>query len=274
MGREMPTVLALVIAAAMTLGEASAACRLESGPRHVVTKVIDGETLVLDDGSEVRMIGALAPREADAAAADGTWVAGNAAASALEVLAAGKAVHLKFGGERKDRYGRWLAHVFVIGGDGGETWLQAAMLRAGHARGYALQGNRACLGELLEAESEARAVGLGLWSVPTYRVRDASRPRDLAFAYGSFRVIAGTVRNVTGRRETIKLWLEAPSRRDDVSVSIKAADRELIGSFGGDAKALVGRRIEVRGWLDQRRAANAGPEIDVSTAGLLVIDPP
>ena len=49
----------------------------------------------------------------------------------------------------------------------------------------------------------------------------------------------------------------------------------LIGTLGGDLKALVGRTIEVRGWIDRRGGAMAGPEIDVSTAGMIrVADAP
>ncbi len=46
-------------------------CTLEPGPVRTVTRIVDGETLVLDDGKVVRLIGALAPRARDAGAAPG-----------------------------------------------------------------------------------------------------------------------------------------------------------------------------------------------------------
>ena len=40
-------------------------CTLEAGPTRSVVRVIDAETVLLDDNEEVRLIGALAPRSPD-----------------------------------------------------------------------------------------------------------------------------------------------------------------------------------------------------------------
>src|SRR5688500_18451436 len=59
------TLGALLGASAATASAAEGtACELEAGPRRTVARVVDGETLALDDGSEVRLVGALAPRAA------------------------------------------------------------------------------------------------------------------------------------------------------------------------------------------------------------------
>ncbi len=275
MGRLLAGLLAGLTAAVAIAGSASAECRLQPGGSHVVTKVIDAETIGLDDGSEVRLIGALAPRARDGEAAEGAWAAEKAARAELSGLVAGKTVRLKYGGERRDRHDRLLAHVFVQGIEGLETWVQVAMLTAGHARAYAIQGNRACAAELLEAEAAARREGQGLWSVPTYRVRVSKFPRDLGAMAGSFRIVTGTVRHVSSRREGYRIWLDAEGRRGELTVAVRSNDRDLIGALGGDPKALVGRGIEVRGWIDRRGGAAAGPEIDVSTAGMIrVADAP
>ena len=42
-------------------------CVSKNGELHSVVRVLDGETLVIDGGGEVRLIGALAPRAWDAA---------------------------------------------------------------------------------------------------------------------------------------------------------------------------------------------------------------
>lgn len=254
-------------------GAANAECRLQPGGTHVVTKVVDGETLVLDDGGEVRLIGALAPRARDADAAEGAWAAEEAARTALSSLVLGRTVLLRYGGERRDRHDRMLAQVFTPGDAGGETWVQAAMLRGGHARAYAIQGNRACADELIEAEAVARRDGVGLWAVPTYRVRKAALPREIGSSAGRFRVFTGTVRHVSGRRDGYRIWIDGNGRRGGLTVSIRSNDRELIGSLGGDLKALAGRGVEVRGWIDQRQGPAAGPEIDLSTAGMIRLLP-
>lgn len=274
-GRLLAGLLAGLTAAVTIAGLASAECRLQHGGAHVVTKVIDTETLALDDGSEVRLIGALGPRARDGDAAEGGWAAEDAARAALARLVGGKSVRLKFGGDRRDRHDRLLAHVFVQGDEGQETWVQVAMLTAGHARAYAIQGNHACEAELLDAEAAARREGRGLWSVPTYRLRNAKYPREFGAMAGSFRIVTGTVRHVSNRREGYRIWFDAEGRRGELTVAVRSNDRDLIGALGGDLKALVGRKIEVRGWVDRRAGAAAGPEIDVSTAGMIrVADAP
>ena len=52
---------------ASALDETRPSCTgLEPGPARTVTRIIDGETAALDDGTELRLIGALAPRAIDA----------------------------------------------------------------------------------------------------------------------------------------------------------------------------------------------------------------
>ena len=58
-------------------------CRLDTGTTHSVAKVIDGETLALDDGREVRLIGALAPKAIEVGAEAGAWPPEIAAHAAL-----------------------------------------------------------------------------------------------------------------------------------------------------------------------------------------------
>ncbi len=261
----MMTVMLIGIAAVSL--SARADCRLESGPERSVAQVIDSDTVQLDDGSHVRLVGALGPRALDVDAAKGTWPSETAAKAALETLVAGKAVALKFGGVRKDRHDRWLAHLFVRG-ETGDVWVQGRLLAAGSARAYGLDGNRACLDELLAEEAKAVDATAGLWAVPAYRIRVASPARDLLRFVGTFQVVRGRVETVSEGRETVRLYL-GPDRRRDVSISIRRSDRALLGTLGGRATSLEGREIEVRGWIGQRAGAFAGPDVDLSTAGHL-----
>jgi hypothetical protein len=58
---------------ASALDETRPSCTgLEPGPARTVTRIIDGETAALDDGTELRLIGALAPRAIDAGIEPGT----------------------------------------------------------------------------------------------------------------------------------------------------------------------------------------------------------
>jgi micrococcal nuclease len=242
-------------------------CRLEPGPSRSVAKIIDSETLQLDDGKHVRLIGALGPRAVDVAATADTWPPEERAKAALSELVLSKSVTLAFGGDKTDRYGRWVAHVFVASGDA-QVWVQGHMLQSGHARSYGISGNRACEAELIAHEKIARDANLGLWAEAAYQVRKPWPSSELTAFASTFQIISGRVTRVTEGREFTYLNF-GRNNRWDFSAAIRISDRETHGRLGGDAKRLQGRHIEVRGWIEQR----SGPMLDISIAGQIVEQP-
>ena len=260
---------------------ALAECRLEAGPRRTVTRAIDGETLLLDDGSEVRLAGAIAPRGYDVALEEDAWPSAAAATEALARFTVGRNVALGYSGSAKrDRLNRHVAQVFVIENDR-EIWVQGRLLSEGHARASQQKDQRGCASELLEHEAVARAAGRGVWAIDAYRTRPALRTRDLERMAGKFVVLSGRVQWVAPGREAIALGFTTShgrswSQQRGVVVMIEARDRELLGTLGGDAKAVQGRQVEVRGWLEQRLGRPAGTYVmDVSLAGMIrVLDWP
>ena len=160
-----------------------------------VASVFDGETLKLADGRTVKLIGAKAPirRSAGEARTRGRLV--KEAKMALEALAAGKAIELRFGGSRTDRHGYLLAQVFVRHGRR-QLWLQEELVGKGFARVYSLPDNRACTAEFLSREKEARAKRLGLWASSAYRIEDAVDAKRLGRLIHSYQLVEGTVLDV------------------------------------------------------------------------------
>lgn len=243
---------------------------LTPGSARTVVRIVDGETVGLDDGSELRLIGALAPRAIDVGAEAGTWPWEGKARDALQALVLGTSIELKFGGERLDRYGRLQAHVHLIEGDQ-RRWLQGHLLAQGLARAYTVAGNRACAHELLAAEQAAREKSRGLWAEAAYQVRQAARPADLPGYRTTFQIVEGRIARVAIVRGVIHLNFDR-NWRQAFSVSLRNADRGLLGVFASDPKALEGGTVRVRGWIDQHRAA---PFIDLSAAGSIeVLDQP
>jgi endonuclease YncB( thermonuclease family) len=279
-GRSVELFSRLVLTAVLALSLAGEAAGTENrkhpsgcadlvpGPTRSVARIIDGETLALDDGSEVRLIGALAPRASDAGATVGTWPAEIAAVAELEGLVLAKTVELAFGGERADRYGRALAHVSWHDGEH-HRWLQGHMLQQGLARAYVQAGNRACAPELLGAERIARAAHRGLWAEAAYAVRPAASPLGLLHRLGSFQLIEGRLERVRQGRSTI--YLDFEGVRGRFSASLRRADRALLGVSAGNPEAIEGRHVRVRGWIERRSGAFAGPIIDLSAGGLVEV---
>jgi endonuclease YncB( thermonuclease family) len=262
---------AAVAAPAGILASGDTPCAVSApSSTHSVSRVLDGETVVLDDGRELRLTGVLAPRAMDADAEPGTWPMESAASEALRALMLGKSIELRPAPERTDqrtdRYGRLQAQAFLI--DGGERrWVQGALLQQGLARAYVLAGDSPCSESLLAAELSARDARRGLWSEAAYQVRSADNPADLMRFRATFQIVEGRIVRVGLTGGSIYLNFDRNWRRG-FSASLRRDDGSLLGSFAGNPKGLEDRTVQVRGWIDERGGA---PVIDLSAGGLLEV---
>lgn len=130
--------------------------------RIKVARVIDGDTVELADGEKVRYIGINTPelwRKVN-----GRWVYdprpfAEESAGLNRALTHGKLVRLEFDVERRDKYGRLLAYVFL--GDG--TFVNAELVRQGYAQIMTIPPNVKYVDLLLRLQREARVQKRGLW---------------------------------------------------------------------------------------------------------------
>jgi len=232
-------------------------CVLEAGPRHAVDRVVDAETVLLDDGRQVRLIGALAPRAPNNSPAAARWRPEQDAVAALRDLIRGRSVELAFSGRHLDRYGHLLAHLFFEQ-DGERVWVQGYLLSKGQARAYGLPGSFACMRELLAHEQVARAAGIGLWSSAAYATRPAARTRELMRLRNSYQIVEGRVAHVASLKSHTYLNFGTNWRNDftaGVSPKLRRANPEWAKSLA----ALEGKHIQVRGWIEYRN----GPYIAI-----------
>ncbi|MHB1110671.1 MAG: thermonuclease family protein [Devosia sp.] len=230
---------------------------LRDGPRGIVRRVTDGDTVILDSGLTVRLIGMQAPKLPLGRDGFEPWPKAEEARAALETLVLGKPVRLRYGGEQLDRHGRALGQLFVAGDPG--TWVQQAIVARGLARVYSFPDNRACLAELMAAESQARTMKLGIWSDPYYTVRRADQPQALAEHAGHYELVEGRVllADKAGGRVFLnfgRYW------KEDFTAVIETRALRLFGDSGLDPLVLEGALIRVRGWVDDRD----GPRIEVT----------
>lgn len=150
-------------------------CLLEPGPQLSVVAIENSETLRLDNGQKVRLLGLVGPRAPLTAQRETNWQPEREARAALKTLVAGRNVHLAYDNRRKDRYGRLLAHVFVWH-NGERFWVQGELLAHGHARAAILPGNTRCVAALLAHEHLARDPARGLWRHRHYRILKPNPP--------------------------------------------------------------------------------------------------
>lgn len=248
----------LALALFATPSSAIEDCPFEPGPAVVVTRAIDGETVALADGSQVRLINVL-PGDSiiqDDGVAVARAAAGGTASAALAGLTG--AGRLYFSGARQDRRGRWLAQLFVEA-DGERVWAQAYLVERGLARVQSPIDARACVRRLLALEARARRDQVGLWRHPDWAVVPASRTRALLDLRNEFAVVEGRVVGVAAVRNWTFLNFGGNWRRD-FTVAIAAGDRHTFEGSGIEPMALQGARVRVRGWIESWN----GPAIKVT----------
>ena len=214
--------------------------------RGRVVEAVDADTVILADGREVRLVGIQTPKLPLGRDMD-PWPLAEPARAALADLVAGHEVALAFGGRRRDRHGRHLAHLFRIRNDDTTgLWVQAAMLAQGWARVYSFADNRTAVKSMLRVERAARAAGRGIWADPYYRVRTTDEAHD---AVNSFQLVAGRVRATAKVRGRVYLNFGA-DWREDFTISVPPGAVSRFEDAGIDPQTHEGRWVRVRGWIE------------------------
>lgn len=222
---------------AIWLGAAQALCPTPQDlPSAHVRQVVDGDTVRLDDGRSVRLIGLNAPEIGRKGRTTEPFA--EAARQRLQALVAQSdgQVRVAVGQEARDRYGRTLAHLYGANGRN----LEEQLLAEGLGYQVAIAPNVSLVDCLQAAEDRARQARLGVWRQSP--VVPASQLSQSGFALVSGRV-AKAQRNKGG------LWIDLEG-----GLVLRIAPN-LLGRF--DAKklsGLPGRQVEARGWvLDRSR---------------------
>jgi micrococcal nuclease len=151
------------------------ACNLEGTPTPVpppgdaetfrVKEVVDGDTIVLEDGTKVRYIGLNTPER------DRPFY--EEATDANRKLVENKEIRLEFDTVDIDQYGRTLAYVFE-----GETFVNLELLRQGYANVFTVPPNVKYEELFREAEQKAREARRGLWATQETGIKIAHIQAD------------------------------------------------------------------------------------------------
>ena len=137
-----------------------------------VVRVVDGDTLLLDRNERVRLIGVDTPETVDPRRPVERF--GKEASDFTKRMAEGKKVRLEYDQDRRDRFGRTLAYVYLEDG----TFLNAEIVKQGYGHAYT-QFPFKYLKEFRGYEREAREAQRGLWK-RCRTVHAASQPPQMA----------------------------------------------------------------------------------------------
>lgn len=199
-----------------------------------VRYVHDGDTLWLADGRKVRIIGLNTPELARDTTPDEPLAL--AARDHLRHLLEKSAdVRLRYGTEKRDRYGRLLAHVFIRDG----TNISAALLKQGLGYSLTIPPNLWQASCYQRAEQLARRQKRGLWSPSHYHVLSAD---TLSREVRGFQIIRGRIKRIGHSRKAV--WLDFNRR-----FAVRILRKDLAWFKAMDIDGLTGKRLEVRGWV-------------------------
>lgn len=122
-----------------------------------VTRVVDGDTLVVAGVGTVRLIGVDTPESVDPRRP--VEALGKEAAEFLRSLVNGQTVRLEYEGQRQDRYGRTLAYVYLPDG----ALVNREIIRQGFGHAY-LEFPFSKSDDFRAAQREAMTGQRGLWN--------------------------------------------------------------------------------------------------------------
>jgi micrococcal nuclease len=251
-------IAAMLLCCGASARAAEQTCALKLGSIKIVTRINGADSITLEDGTEVKLAGALTPHARDGNAVPGTWPAETGASGTLSTMLLGKSVEIAFGRARTDRYGRHVAHLFVGEGEN-RIWVQGALLSSGQARVSADPGTSECLPELLAHERVARQSRLGVWQIGIYRPKSAARTALLMYLRSSFQLVAGQVTSVSRTKSGAYLNFGA-NWREDFTIHIPNTVASTHPDWAASLELLKDRTVEVRGWIERRN----GPMITIA----------
>lgn len=139
---------------------------------YAISRVIDGDTMVLSDGRRVRLIGVDTPevyysekllKDSKKTGKDVKTIQamGRQASAFTKDLCRGKKVRLEYDVDLKDRYNRTLAYVYLEDG----TFVNARIIQEGFAQVMTVVPNVKYAELFLKLQKEAREAGRGLWKI-------------------------------------------------------------------------------------------------------------
>jgi len=198
--------------------------------RATVARVTDGDTLVLEGGQRVRIIG-INTLELNSSSRSSRARA-RMATETLQELIGNQPITLIEGPESHDQHGRRLAHVLNYKRQN----VGSELIRRGHATAVAVSENTLCAKHHFELEADARAEELGIWDTPSDWFVDqrALKRQDRGFKLMTTKLVA------------IYSGSNGPTLRFSNGVSATLGNH-----WPGetpDAKH-IGKRVEIRGWV-------------------------
>lgn len=222
----------------------------------VAAKIIDGDTIHLNDGRKIRIIGVNTPELGRRGEASRPF-ARKAYHALVNLLKNNKKIGLTYDKDKKDPYKRLLAYITLTDGQS----VERILLAKGLAHSIVVPPNDSRINCYRSIEKTARDANLGLWKLSENQWLKASR---LSPKSKGLRFISGTVLSYSESKKSIYLKLSSK-----LSIRIAKKDRKYFSNIS--LKGLTGKQLRVRGWVS---SYNGRQSIHVRTShDLHIISP-
>ena len=207
--------------------------------KATVKWVYDGDTVLLQDKRKIRIIGINTPETRHHK--QKTEAYGAKAREALRELLKGfnYQIYLEYDQQRKDKYSRILAHVFLPNGTNLASWL----LRKGYARTLVIPPNVKFTECYKQSEKIAQKESLNIWRLKSHRLQSAATISDRV---KGFVRLSGKIILVTPSPKQLLIELDSKSGHP---IQIKIRKHNLRYFESVNLSKLTGKRIIVSGML-------------------------
>ncbi len=201
-----------------------------------VKKVFDGDTILLNNGQKVRLLGINTP---EVAGPNKDNEAGGEAAKAwLKQKLEHRKVKLEGDVEKQDKYQRTLAHVFTED----KQHINLALVQQGLAVLNIYPPNLKYVDALVTAQQAAEKAELGVWSDSAYRA--LSHEALSSDHYKGWKRITGRIKSIKKTRKYSYLQFS-----ERVSARIENQWLNLFPPL----QSYIGKSLEARGWINKNK---------------------
>lgn len=200
-----------------------------------VTYIFDGDTIEIESGERVRLVGVNTP-ELGRDGRKPEAFAQKAKKQLTQLIRQhDNRVKLRYGTQRRDKYNRLLAHVYLSNGASVSEWL----LERGLATALTVPPNTWLHSCYQSAENSAKSANRGLWSLPEYQPIESTalKPGDTGF-----HLIRGKVIRVGHSKKSI--WLNLAG---NTALRIDRKDLRYFQNL--KPESLLDKTLIARGWL-------------------------
>jgi len=202
---------------------------------YQVARVYDGDTIILEDKKQVRLLGVNTPEIESRHRSEEPG--GIAAKKWLQNQLRESQVYLEFDEVRRDKYKRLLAHVFLPNG----KHVNLALLENGLAAISIIPPNGRYSDKLIQAQQYAEKQKLGIWSMPEYQSHPIS---EIANHTKGWQRFTGTPVAIRKSRKFTRLLFN-----DKIDIRVANSNLKLFPELA----TYVGKSLEVRGWVSRNK---------------------